>query len=290
MLLYLYSRKGPYCVIMNKTALKFISILFCIALLSPVAYAIEDSAVAGTGSDAVYGTETINYLSTEVSIGSLAADAAKYASGADLAIINSGDLNANLLGGEITYADCVGVFAEDRELAVTTITPKQLKALLEIAVGRIIMNEEQMTDREASAWGGFPQIAGFTFQYDVGQLVGNRVRWIKIDDEELILTDDETVYTLCASSYMLSGGWEDFEDLGGGEPIDITLSEALFSYIQSEGTVTPPGTIERIYTAGSKDYGIFDSLGISPLFLLLACILYGTVRTWKFKPYYDFER
>ena len=281
-----------------KTAMKTIRCIlpyalclaFLLTLLSPAARAIGDDETAGESTDAFLGTEDIRSLSDETDIGDLAADAVRHASGADIAVLNSGDLGRNLIGGTITYADCRAVFTEDRELAVVTVTPAQLKDILECGVSHIVMNSDEETDRETSAWGGFPQISGFVFQYDVSALVGSRIRWIEIDGDALDLADNTTTLTLCATAYMLSGGWDCF-DLGGGEPVGMTLSEALFTYICEQGTISlPVAYTGRIQTAGSKDNGLFELLGVSPLILFISVLIFGSVRSWRFKKYYDFRR
>ena len=267
--------------------LPWIAVLL-ILMLTSAALAIEPDALAGEGKDAVFGTENVSSLSDETPIGDLCADAARFAADADIAVLNSGDIGGNLLGGTITYADCLRIFNEDRVLAVATVSPAELKDLLEIGVSRIVMDSEEMTDREASAWGGFPQISGFDFEYDVSSLPGSRIRWIRIDGNRLDLTDSTPSLRLCATEYFLSGGWDSAPV--EAESLPVTLSEALFRYIESEGTISPPPGSDRIFTGGSKDNGIFDSLGISPLFLFIAVLIFGAVRSWRFKEHYDFKR
>lgn len=264
-----------------------IFLLLASLLMTPVS-ALEDTAVAGTGADAFYGNESINALSCETSVGDLCADAARTVSGADVVILNSGDMGGNLIGGEITYADCKRIFNEDRALAIVTISPARLKDILEVGVSHITMDEEQMIDREVSAWGGFPQISGFEFSYDVAALAGSRVHEIRMDGVVLDLTDSTTELTLCATEYMLSGGWG-YSDLGDGDTVDCTLSEALFRHIEAEGTVTPSTSLERIHSRGSQDNSIWNSLKVTPLMLLIALLIYGGGRTWHYDKFQDLE-
>ena len=264
-----------------------IFLLLTSLLMAPVS-ALEDTAVAGTGTDAFYGNESISALSGETGIGGLCADAARTTSGADIALLNSGDIGGNLVGGEITYGDCKRIFNEDRTLAVITVSPARLKDILEVGVSHIVMNEEEMIDREVSAWGGFPQISGFEFSYDVAALAGSRVHEITMDGVVLDLTDSTTQITLCATEYMLSGGWG-YGEAGGGEPVGCTLSEALFRHIRREGTVTPPTSLDRIRSRGSKDGSIWDSLKVTPLLLVIALLIYGGGRTWHYDKYQELE-
>lgn len=253
---------------------KICTALLLSALLVLPAWALEDTAVAGTGTDAFYGNESIHALSGETEVGGLCADAARAVSGADIAIVNSGDVGGNLTGGEITYADCKRILNEDRALAVVTVTPAKLRDILEIGVSHIVMDGEEMIDREQSAWGGFPQISGFEFDYDVAAQPGGRIHGIRMNGTALDLTDTATEITLCAAEHMLSGGW-DYYDMGGGESVGVTLSQALFRYIEEEGTVSPPDKAERINSRGSKDNSIWSNLKVAPLLLLIAVVIYG---------------
>lgn len=251
--------------------------------------ALEDTAVAGRSMDTYYGTESQDRLSSETAIGDLCADAARWASGADIAILCSGDIGGNLIGGDITYGDCKRVFYEDKALAVVEITPAQLKDLLEAGVSHMALNEEVMIDRDTSAWGGFPQISGFEFSYDVAAMVGNRVHEIRLGGVTLDLTDATTPLRLCATEEMLSGGWG-YRDMGGGEGADATLTEALFYYIQEQETITPPAELQRITPRGSKDDSLWSNLKVTPLLLVIAILVFAGGRKWRYKQYYDFNR
>lgn len=254
-----------------------------VLLVTPVC-ALDDAAVAGSGTEVFYGNESIDALSSETSIGDLCADAARAVSGADIAILNSGDIGGNLIGGDITYADCRRIFNEDRTLVTVTVTPAKLKDILEVGVSHIVINEEEMIDREESAWGGFPQISGFEFDYDVGVLVGNRVHEVRIDGVVQDLTDSTTEITLCVTEYMLSGGWG-YANMGEGDRVEYTLSEALFHHIEREEVVSPPTSLDRVNSRGSKDNSIWDSLKVTPLLLLIALLVFAGGRGWRFKQY-----
>ncbi len=273
---------------MNLAKRLLLCAVFILRMTAPC-LALEDTAVAGQGMNTYYGTESQDCLSSETAIGDLCADAARWASGADIAILCSGDIGGNLIGGDITYGDCSRVFYDDKSLAVVEITPAQLKDLLETGVAHMTMDEEQMIDREASAWGGFPQISGFEFSYDVAAMVGNRVHEIRLDGVVLDLTDVTTPLKLCATADMLSGGWS-YRDMGGGEEVGMTLSEALFYYIQEQETITPPTELQRITPRGSKDDSLWNNLKVTPLLLVIAILVFAGGRKWRYKQYHDFNR
>lgn len=264
-------------------------LLFCFAGMCSEALAVDDDAIAGKLSDAFFGTENNSSLSAETQIGDLAADAALFAAEADIALICGGNLGRNILGGDAAYSDCRAVFKEDKRLAVVSVSPAELKDILEVGVSHIVLNDEELIDREASAWGGFPQIAGFELEYDASSLPGGRIRWIRINGQKLDTADNAARLSLCVSEDMLNGQWG-YPAMSGGAVLNITYSEALFSYIQSHSDVTPSNTDSRIFSCGSKDNNLLESMHIAPLLLLIAVFIFGAVRSRSFKKHYDFKR
>lgn len=210
-----------------------------------------------TGSDPV-GTLGINLKHVddyveECSLGAAAADAARAAAGTDLALINSGDLYRNLLAGECTWEDVQSSFSQDRPLAKTSVTPAQLFELLEISVSHQVLDEEFHIEVAASSFEGFLQVSGFTFQYDMSAHAGERIYSVFLEDgTRLDPEDTETVLTLAAPAYMLSGGYG-YPALPG-EELGLTMAEALAEYIaagQLTSQYAPEGRIEALGTADS---------------------------------------
>jgi 5'-nucleotidase len=71
----------------------------------------------------------------ESPLGNLLADAVRSAAGADLAILNSGGLRADLPAGELTFGGIYEVIPFDNTLAVVKVTTPQLRKLLQAAYG-----------------------------------------------------------------------------------------------------------------------------------------------------------
>lgn len=194
-------------------------------------------------------TET-PYVS-QCELGSAAADALRSYAGTDVALVNAGDLQNDLNAGDVTAEDIRRVFREDKELARAEISPAQLYGLLEHAVGqlRVDPNTEKIVE-ETAAFGGFCQVSGFRFQYDASADPGTRVLSVTLDDgRELSPEDAETRLSLCASAYMLAGGYGfapvEHETLPG------TMSEALEAYVASHSSL-PEGGRERIQVLGAR--------------------------------------
>lgn len=236
-------------------------------------------------ADILVGSGEMDSRLEETPLGSAVADAACFVSDADISIIHGGIISANLRGGDATYADCKGIFHEDSPLYAVTVSPRELRDILEFCVSQAQVTREEYLDREKSKFDCFPQISGFSFLYDLSAPSGNRVVWIQYDGEELDLTDDTSEILLCTTEPILSGA-----GIQGYNSVSDTVSTALFSYIEAyDGPVQQPQT-DRIQTRGSNESGLFASLGLSPLLLLVALVCFGAVGSYPFKKYYDFKR
>lgn len=225
------------------------------------------TAVSGEGS-----------LSGESTLGSAAADAVRFASGADFSVVNGGELIANLEPRELTYDEISSVFLHDRSVSVTVVTPKDLKELIEHGVSAIVLNERESIDRELSAFDGFPQLSGFELTYDASARPGERVMRITVNGERLDLSDDFTEYTIAASKFMLSGGYG-YPELKHTDT-GITLADALADYVAAGIPDSYTGK-DRITVVGCTDYNIINRVPVA--IIPVALVIWVATRLWKFK-------
>lgn len=272
-----------YNFIMKRFILIFCSVIFAVSLLCGNVSA--GSEPLGTVGELLVSSGDVDSQLEETPLGATAADAAQYVSDADAVIINGGVFSANLMGGEVTYQDCRSVFGEDLPLYTAEVSPAELRAILEYCVSAARVTPEEALDREASRFDCFPQISGFSFLYDLSAPSGDRVVWIRHGEQELDLNDTSGQLLLCTTEPVLSGA-----GVTGQVLPEETLTSALASYIEKQdGPLGAPG-MDRIRTRGSRESGIFESLHISPLLLLVALICFGAVGSYPFKKYYDFKR
>lgn len=222
-------------------------------------------------------------LSDETTLGLAAADALRYVSGAEIAIVNGGDLCGGLGDGARTYGTVRAAFSEDREIAVAKVTPKQLCAMLEVGVSHIIVDSEtSLIEREQSAFEGFPQVSGFWFQYDAAGPTGKRIMHVRLDGEgELDLTDDTRLITIAATSYMFAGAYS-FPEMEDVSSLNVTLSEALAEYIAS-GKDADMGTGNNISTAGSRDEPLISLVPKWVLPVVLLALIIGVCSGQRIK-------
>ena len=252
---------------MRKAASRIALMLLLAALLSVPAFARE--TVVGTldWAPKPMGSEHPQYAQCQ--LGSVCADAFRTCAETDLALVNTGDLDGNLFQGDVTAQEICDVFPYDRELAVATVTPQQLYRLLEQSVSGVVLDlSTERVDEDASAYGGFCQISGFTLRYDASAPVGARVLEVKLPDGTSLSPEDNTTpLTLCASRFMLEGGYAFPET--AAQAIPYTQTTALTDYISTRRDL-PEDDQKRIVVVGARSAEV---LGVAPKEMILVCCL-----------------
>ena len=252
---------------MRKAACRIALVLLLAALLSVPAFAQE--TVVGTLDRAPKPMNTEHPQYTQCQLGSVCADAFRACAGTDIALVNTGDLDGNLFQGDVTMQEICEVFPYDRELAVASVTPRQLYGLLEQSVSGVVLDTStERVDEAASAYGGFCQISGFTLRYDASAPVGERVLEVNLPDGTSLSPEDNTTpLTLCASRFMLEGGYAFPETTAQALP--YTQTEALADYVSTRRDL-PEDDQKRIVVVGARQSEI---LGVAPKEMILVCCL-----------------
>lgn len=248
--------------------------LVCVSFVGAASYA--DDEVIGTLTSPLYATsgDTLADLrsSTVMSsdLGEATADAAAAATGADFGFLCGGEMWSNLQAGPITWGALVSAYTENRTLAVAEVTPAQLKSLLESAVSKLVVDlNTELIDRDASSAEAFPQLSGLKIQVDLSAPVGERILKIQlIGGGTLDLRDTVTVYTLAATDFMLSGGY-DMPELPH-ESCAITMAEAMAHYIQG-GSIDVSGT--RVTFVGGNEDTLYSKVPDGLVYGIIAMIL-----------------
>ena len=262
------------------------AVILIVPLSSAAAY--EDSEIIGEVPILLKADEELggkNIRNQQCSLGSAAADAARLAAGTDFAILNGGDFEGNLPPGEADWQRIQGVFSNDRELAEVSVTATELWQILEHGVSKAVLNEELKIDRKASEFDGFPQVSGFKFCYDMSAPVGERIYSVTADNGEKIdRGDTEHIFTLCASAFLLDGGYGYPVSAGSVTELGITQAEALAAAIAS-GSIkeaTVKNSEKRIKVIGSGDYNLLEtSPGIVIIIALVLIAVNYSIRVWR---------
>lgn len=171
----------------------------------------------------------------ETNLGDLCADAYRYVSGADVALVNGGGIRVDILAGDITYDDIISVHPFGNELCMVEATGQQILDALEM--GARVTPEEN---------GGFLQVSGLTYEIhtDVENTVkvdengmfvavegDYRVQNVMVGDEPL---DPDKTYTVASHNYMLKNAGDGINMFTECELLleDVMLdNQVLITYI-----------------------------------------------------------
>ena len=205
---------------------------------------------------------------TETSLGDAVADAmalaAKKRFGDQglpiIAMQNGGGIRTRLCRGNITRENSIRVLPFDNKLYFARITPAVLYKAMENGVSRIL-GQDPYTGRLQGAAGRFPQISGFTLDYDPDAPGGQRVRAITLEGEETPLDpqDRTRVIVIALDEAKIIGGDDytmlmDLEDLGETSELEPALWHYLKHYSKSVRDWRP-----RIRTVGQYQPSPYDA-------------------------------
>jgi 2',3'-cyclic-nucleotide 2'-phosphodiesterase / 3'-nucleotidase / 5'-nucleotidase len=163
--------------------------------------------------------ETIPRGEGEHPMGRLIADAQRAATGAQVAIMNSGGVRAPLEAGPITWGDVFHVHPFGNMLVVLELRGSDLRAAIEHGVrGNWIQS----------------QVSGLVAEYDASAPAGSRVLSLRLTDGTPI--EDDVVYRVAVNDFLSSGTGDGFAPFGRAlseTPTGIVDLDALIDHIRS---------------------------------------------------------
>ena len=131
----------------------------------------------------------------EAAIGNLFADAIRFTTGAEIAIINGGGLRGEKIyppGSEITRRDVFAELPFGNHVAVLEVRGVDVRAAIE--------NGLSLLPRQA---GRFPQVSGMSYEADLTRPPGQRVMAVRVGNAPL---DELKLYKLATNDFMARGG------------------------------------------------------------------------------------
>ena len=170
--------------------------------------------------------------SQETAIGDLYADAIRAATGADVALLNSGSFRANRIypaGSEITRRDVLRELPFGNKTVLLELTGAQLRQAL----------EESFSQLDEPS-GRFPQVSGLKVVADPAKPAGRRVVSVEVRGKPI---EDAALYTVATNDYLMRGG-DGYEALTHakvllGERDGKLIANDVMAYIRAQGTVSP---------------------------------------------------
>ena len=156
---------------------------------------------------------------SETELGDLIADAFRWRSGADFAVINGGAIRSDLPEGDVTKGDIMKIFPFGNQLKVVEISGSTIREMLEHSVSKY-----------PEFFGGFLQVSGIRFIVTTNIPNESRVGDIFINNAPLV---DNKIYTMATADFLLEGG-DDYDMLKKLSVIGQfgTCEEILTEYLQ----------------------------------------------------------
>lgn len=175
------------------------------------------------------------YYSGESPLGNLLADALRKSGGADVGLMNSGGIRAELPAGELTYGDVFAVSPFDNYPALVILTGAQLTDLLRVT---------------STGQRGIMQVSGVRYTYDAAKK--GLDRFVSVVREDGTPLDPQKLYTVIMPDFIASGG-DGAQDVMKTVPADriqttfaAPIRDVLIEQLAGQGRPLEPKVEGRI--------------------------------------------
>lgn len=183
-----------------------------------------DKVVGETSVELVGEREVVR--TSESNWGNLACDIFIEATGADVALMNGGNIRATIPAGPITARDVNTVFPFGNLVVMLEVSGQALLDALE--VGLSLYPETN---------GGFPQVGGMTVTFDPSLEPGGRITALLIGGEPV---DPDAMYKLVTNDFLAAGG-DNYASLAEYDVIFNmgAMDEVVVDYLRENSPVAP---------------------------------------------------
>lgn len=179
----------------------------------------------------------------ETAIGNLCADAYRYITKADVALVNGGGIRADINKGDITYADIISVHPFGNSLCVVEATGQELLDVLEIG-SRAVQNIYSENGYAVGEEGSFHNVSGLKYTIDTSIPAGvtfdengmfleftgeRRVKNVMILDNSgnYVPIDPQKTYTIASHNYLIKSCGGGITQLSDNK---LLLNEGISDY------------------------------------------------------------
>ncbi|MCX7775825.1 MAG: bifunctional metallophosphatase/5'-nucleotidase [Spirochaetaceae bacterium] len=160
----------------------------------------------------------------QTNLGTLIANAMRWATKADFALMNGGGIRDSIPAGDITLKHIYTVQPFGNYIQTGKVKGKEIDAIIENGVGKLPAPD-----------GRFPHFANLTYTLDASKPAGDRVSNIMIGG---VPVDPEKEYTIATLNFLFNGG-DDYRMLVGKAQNDFPSDAEIFvAYVKHLGTVT----------------------------------------------------
>ncbi|MBR4330301.1 MAG: 5'-nucleotidase C-terminal domain-containing protein [Candidatus Riflebacteria bacterium] len=159
----------------------------------------------------------------ESTIGTLIADSMKEASGADIALTNSGGIKSVIYEGQVTLRNLYEILPFENNLMTVELKGNELETLI----------EQSLCDSKS----GFLQSSGINCMYSTINPGGCRIIQLDINDKPI---EFNAVYTVAINDFMYANSL-DWPELSAGKnpKINGMIRESFKDYLKKRNSITP---------------------------------------------------
>lgn len=247
--------------------------LFCISfalildLLLLSWLAVSASANESTAGILQETVSNANAAFSESALGDLAADALRYETGSQVAIVFSGDLDLYLLGGSVTVSDVEAAIPRNTDYSLTAITAAELHRLLEDSFRHLVLTDEETLDLRQSASDCFPQVSGMKLRVDASAPAGKRIMELVLDDGSRLEADDSaTILTAAIPTEALAA-------IAGASGQSCGGIRDIFLRYLAQNSPLEKSESNRILIVGAHMHSLISSISVFGLILIMCAVL-----------------
>ena len=188
--------------------------------------AVTSTVVAHSDYRLVVSDENAQWIvrGQETNAGDLVADAYRHALKADIGFENGGGIRNDIMAGDITYGDIIGMLPYDNTLRRIMVTAEQLKTMLTRCTALVPVLD-----------GNFPQCSGLRFTVHSKSHTVSNIEIIEIlqTDGSYAPIDMQRSYSVALTNYNHEGGgfFECFKKCVVLEESSLRYYEALADYL-----------------------------------------------------------
>lgn len=169
----------------------------------------------------------------ESPVDNLLADAARDASGADIAFSNGFRFSYPVPAGDVTVEDLYNIFPMDAQIKVGVLTGKQLREFWERSLEEVFGKDPY---GQRGGWG--PRVSGMEVRIRLGAPRGQRVVWMKVGGKE-VRDDDRFTVASCDRPGDTADVLCRFPGAADTRILDVTIQQAMLSYFKRHRPVSP---------------------------------------------------
>jgi 5'-nucleotidase len=214
------------------------------ALVTELAGPVEElrnTSIEAEAAELLVGDRAVCRVE-ECGLGNIIADAMIAETGAQIAIMNSGGIRANIEAGDITVGEVLTVLPFGNLISTFELTGADVIAALENGVSTIVVQDGQVVRQGAQ--GRFPQVGGIRYSFDPNLEPGSRITSVEVmgEDGEYAPIDESATYTVVSNDFLRQGGdaytvlaENSINPYDFGRPLDEVVAE----YMIANSPVTP---------------------------------------------------